>query len=634
MIDWRIEIERNNFRNEVDDSHLERGKWETVIDEISKKILINIETLDEFSLHDIQLNCNSQDKEKVEIIVDCINEKKWPSLEGEMRKLAKLLGEKIAINSSEQFEKWEIIGQKIKNCWPLFESWIEFLPIEDISKNQDIIEQYPNHNNPLELIDTWGVYREKKYWPNVFSHIEECNQFIYDPWLYVEKVSPRYEEFRLKSSMMLRNDLVQKLGWETWLLWVADFPIIYMKQAVIYNINDLDIIKKLIAQVSIIEKIEPTNKMILIVLLIRRFLELCEHIQRNLDYAVKRIEPDEKGIDFKQELKNWEETESFERISSLIDEVVAIAMRDEIGFQIMSSMFKHLEVVSEKKNIIRSQLRTLLISNLAKMCEASDCYKRLLEELNSQTKLLNAAMLFFCLEDSQDDLKQQIIKMILNQYANLLISEKYLWHGNLSFEGDEGKLLWYLSGVISYSNDPYSELTSLVERVLIKSGGWKYNYVEYLESITKVTHCLTVGTMMAEWMQRNGKIPEASIVYRYIWSFAHDWIRWIFDDRNESVTALLISLWARLILVCPDNYVDMTLEASNKLDSLKQQITCLKVLRQNLRNKEPGTELPLTLQKHIYTLFEKSFVVEKQLTSEQNEVAWFTNSIVELTPNI
>jgi hypothetical protein len=140
--------------------------------------------------------------------------------------------------------------------------------------------------------------------------------------------------------------------------------------------------------------------------------------------------------------------------------------------------------------------------------------------------------------------------------------------------------------------------------------------------------------MMTEWMKRTDEVPEANKLYDFIWNFTHKWNRWIFDDRNEKVTALLISLWARLCFMCPDNYANMALEALDELDSLKHQIICLKVLRQNLRQEALDAELPLVIQEKIYSLFIEAFAVEKQLVSEENEITWFTNSILELAPNI
>jgi hypothetical protein len=231
--------------------------------------------------------------------------------------------------------------------------------------------------------------------------------------------------------------------------------------------DDLNIIKSLVRQISNMEKIEPKNKTILTVLLIRQYLNLCENIQRNLDYAVKRVEPNEE-IDYKQELKKWEEHESYEHINSLLDEIVA--MRDEIGFQIMSSMFEYLSVVSEKKYVILSQLRELLISKLATKCETFSCCKELFTKFHTQTKLLNVAMLFSCLNDNKD-LIQQLIEIIFDGYAEFLTTEKYIWNGNIAYESDEGKLPWYLAGIFSQSSDPYLKLISLVDTVLIKGGG-------------------------------------------------------------------------------------------------------------------------------------------------------------------
>jgi len=628
MIDWRIEIGRNNFKIEENDSQFERGKWEVLIADISKKILEHIEHIE--IINNVELcgvqfeEFNSQDKENINTILDCIKQNQWRNLEGESRQIAKLMGEKLALNSCEYFSKWEIIGETIENCWPVYESWIKFLPIKNIINYQNEIEAYPRCDNPLELIDNHGVYGEKEYWKNILSELKACGQFISDPWLYVEKALPKYEEFLLKSSMRVRQDLIQRLGWDEWLLWVSNFPLIYLKQAAIFNIDDLDIITKLVAQVSNMEKIESANKMILIVLLIKRYLAIGEIIQRNLHYAISRVELDTGKVDYREKLKKWEEDESYERINSILD---------EINFEMMLSIFNHLKVENEKKHVILNKLRDLLITKIAKKCETSDCYKKLLLELDTQTKLLNATILFFCLKDNQEFI-QELSKLIFDGYVKLLISEKFFWHGNFNYESDEGKLLWYLAGVFSHRSDPYKILNSIVEKVLINEGGWKYSYDEYLKSITKVTHCLIVGTMMAEWMNKNENIEEAHNLYAFIWELTHKWIRGIFDDRNEKVTALLISLWARLFYLYPDNYIDMSLGALDDIDSLKHQITCLKVLKQNLRNKDQNAKLPQELQEKICLLFSESIAVEKESIRDSNEIRWFNNSILELAPNI
>ncbi|MEW4329181.1 hypothetical protein Q0N12_21315 [Rossellomorea marisflavi] len=543
-----------------------------------------------------------------------------------------LLGSRLADIVKNDFAVWEELAEKIYFYPNMYNAWKNQLPSEIIKKHEEQLFQLPEHNHPLELVQTYGVWRDKQKW-STFNELQLRNyKQSSDIWELVELTLDFNNEFELTQKLIIRGHLLFLVSENKWLRWVASLPMIQMQAAAIEDIRDLDLIEILVKLQE--TQSEDNRHEIVLVLLIRHALELWDKIYNNLDQlSNNKLFANEEDRVFKiekeKELERWKNEEFPERVHNLVNQLDI--KHNKVGRNIATTALLHLKVNKKKSSL--HQFRIELVNQLSQLPNVPGLIKSMIEGSIKPPAILGSILILFA-SDFTDQQFSDVREKIWTAYKDWLKSENFYCSTTFEVSSDEHNLAWMLAGILSSFVNPLQELESLYTFIRTPFEGWGFNSNNFYKSRSRVSHVLIVAAMASEWMIANEQ-EGTNAFYKFLWDKTHTTVRHMGDDHSDVFNTLLIQVWARLKLVLPFDFVKMGEEAVINLDYLKQIILCLQVLRKNLRTNDVKAELDIGVQKKMQIRFDELFpVIRSRYNIEINEINWYLSEYKKLTPDI
>ncbi|MED2972202.1 hypothetical protein P4361_08040 [Fictibacillus sp. B-59209] len=545
-----------------------------------------------------------------------------------------LLGNRLADIVKNDFSVWEELAQIIYYYPRMYNAWKNQLPSEIIKNHEEQLFQLPEHNHPLELVETWGIWRDRQKWSS-FDELQLRNfSQARDSWELAELALDYNNEFELTSKLVIRGDLLFRESESTWLRWVASLPLIQMQAAAIEDIRDLDLFENLIKLLLQETKTEDNRHDIVLVLLVRHALGLWDNIYNNLDqlsnnnWIVNEEDRDFK-IEKEKELEVWKNKEFPKRVHDLVNQLSI--KHNKLGKNTAMTALLNLKV--NKKTSSLHQFRTELVNQLSQLNNVPALIKSLLEGHIKQPAILGSILILFA-SDLTEQQFSEVREKIWAAYKDWLKSEHFSWSTTFEEFSDEHNLAWMLAGLLCSCANPLQELEGLYSFIRTPFEGWRFNSNNFYKSRSRVSHVLIVAAMASEWMIANEQ-EGTNVFYKFLWNKTHTTVRHMGDDHSDVFDTLLIQVWARLKLVLPFDFVKMAEEAVINLDYLKHIILCLQVLRHNLRMTDAQAELDIGVQKKLQIRFVELFpLIRSRYNSEINEINWYLNEYKKLTPDI
>lgn len=543
--------------------------------------------------------------------------------------LCRAIGRKIAEKADNKFDIWGDILSLIDEQYLIYKSWVEHISTDAIRKNKEEINKISEHNHPLELVRTWGYFRDRSYWDSFDENNRINKEKSKDSWEYVESSIKYGSEFRLNSELKFKSDLLQKLGLKEWILWVKDLPLIQIKYIVILDIKSINDVQGLIGVIIELEDIKNFEKEELLCLVIHHTIDLLNKVDNNLNHysnARWTYSDEEKSFseDFKQKLGVWNNDYLSNYISKLVDGI--LNNKDMAGKNVLNYMLRHIEVRSERDKVI-DEFRTEIIKSIIRnKLDIKDIIQNISKEHFNSKTILNSLLLLFSSEDIADEYEKFIFKKMWDEYYTLLNSKIY-WGVPLNSDYDYHKLIWLMAGVLSKLDSPKFKLKELLDAKYVSSEGWNYSIEDHYSSVSNTAHILTVGCMAIEWLgsSKAGKEKDSIELFDFVWEYTHRWVRSLSYQPDE-INELLVQLWARLCLVYDYEMKSRVIETLENMDSLEHILISSKVFLSNINRFNPDIERDEDIKVLVNNKFNMLLPIIKRLYSvDESKIEWYTS---------
>jgi hypothetical protein len=644
QVDWRLRLLRQQSTDSITetfDSLYSDLEWDHILTPIAQVILNYFEDPGNSQQFTNSVSCIKEPARTIAgKILGCVYQREnidW--LSSEAWYLGGRLGRVLAGLTSSDIDEWEKIADRISEFWPLYEAWVNTLPIEHVIRNQAELMKLPECTHPLELVDTWGYMHERKYWSSFMEHVEQNEKYKEDPWHYVDNLYDSNNEFRFSASLKLRSDLLIRLGNETWIAWVIKLPFIEFQEAALSYVEELDTAQALLSNALHLHNADPMNVAVGAVMIVRHNLGLWDKIQENLSNIANsnseywKVRLDTSKI--ANELSNWQDNELPTRVKSLVNNLQI--ENNEIGHKVAFSILRNIKIRNIKKETGLVQFRSSIIKHIAELSlKRPDLVMELvLPTTNKKQGLHSSLLLFFEMLDIwNDDDKRLFRDRLVDIFKMHIKSNEFYWDGKVDYNEDDSQLIWLMAGALSTVDEPLELVVQLLNLVYVPREGWNFDNEEYKSSVTKVAYILVIATMCAEWLIHYKRKKEAVSLYKLTWLRAHQWVRSIFDDFREEVTTVLIQLYARLNFIFPGRYTRMAYDGVQRLDSLRHVTICLRVLLDSLKKDNPDTKLPSNLQRQFHRRYKERFLIIRSYSRmTATDIEWYTKSYELLSPD-
>lgn len=542
--------------------------------------------------------------------------------------LCRAIGKNIAEKTDDKFHLWGDILNLIDEQYIIYKSWVENISESAIKKNREEIYKVSKYDHPLELIRTWGYFRDRSYWDSFDENNRINKEKFKDPWSYVESVIRYGDEFRLSTELKFKSDLLRKLGLKEWILWVKDLPLIQIRYVLVLEVQSANEAQELLTVIIKLEGVEDKEKEELLCLVIHYIIVLLSDINNNLNhYAEGKWAYFEEDKSFskecEQKLDEWDKEYLPNYITKLVDNILNNGGTP--GKNVLIYMLRHINVRNERDKII-GKVRTGIVDSIVRgSLEVEDIIGSIgKEHLNTKTTLNSLILLFSSEKVTQED-KETIFKKMWNDYYELL-EEKNYWHIPLNPNYDDHKLMWLMAGVLSNFDNPRTKLEELLAEVYIATEGWGYDIKDHYSSISNTAHVLVVGVMAIEWMRYNrpNDVTEGMELFDFVWNFTQTWIRTLVYQPDQ-INELLIQLWARVPLVY-DELKGQIVQALEDMDSLEHILVCSQVFLSNIDGLKLDTSDNEAIKELVNNKFNTLFPIINQLYAvDGTKVEWYNS---------
>ncbi|MEK4128688.1 hypothetical protein NYE67_03360 [Solibacillus sp. FSL W8-0474] len=233
--------------------------------------------------------------------------------------------------------------------------------------------------------------------------------------------------------------------------------------------------------------------------------------------------------------------------------------------------------------------------------------------INIQTpaSLLSAMLLHFEGQDSKN--RSEIWEV----YLRVVENNEFFWSYNLQKNLDDYQFLWLTAGILAQQKLPLDSFKLAVNRIKQPTEGWGVQNKELYKMDKRIVHLYTVGTMASEWLLAQERKEEAVQLYNYVFHKTTNYLRKSIPYKNDYINLLITELWARLPLIKPSDYIDITLYTIPLYDEYKHILLALTELYKNSHNK-------MSVRLIMREIHEELFPVEKLIYAhDENILNWY-----------
>ncbi|MEK3764669.1 hypothetical protein [Solibacillus sp. FSL K6-4121] len=233
--------------------------------------------------------------------------------------------------------------------------------------------------------------------------------------------------------------------------------------------------------------------------------------------------------------------------------------------------------------------------------------------INKQTpaSLLSAMLLHFEGQDSKNRSE------IWEAYLSVIEHNEFFWSYNLQKNLDDYQFLWLTAGILAKQKSPVDSFKLAVNRIKQPTEGWGVQNEELYKMDKQIVHLYTVGTMASEWLLAQERKEEAVQLYNYVFHKTTNYLRKPIPYEKDYINLLIIELWARLPLIKPSDYIDITLYTIPLYDEYRHILLALTELYKNAHNK-------MSVKLIMREIYEEFFPLEKIIQAHNKSILkWY-----------
>ena len=545
--------------------------------------------------------------------------------------LCRCIGECLGNMFDYGFAEWKSIHTVIADYWPIYEAWKDQLQCDEIAKFKAQIIELPLHHHVLDLIDSWRLNRDKRYWDGYLEEMDVLKNTRQGVWTAVERGLQGNVDVELNTELRFRGDLIVRLGIYPWLKWVLQFPLFSMQAAALLKIDNIDEALEMTKLILLADKSELVVHPSQQALAVQIAIELLDRIDEQLaHWSSNRWAISEEDELFRQKIelqyKYWQENELPKHLHQLAE--FLSQTWDPENESIIVEMLKSSYQLETGKHRIEGLLRDALVSEVGQNAHIVPCLiEHLLTDVTNPS-LLNSSLFLF-----NSDLEKNTLFLIINRiwgaFSNLIQHPDFYW-GSIH-NSDDGQLAWTMAVMLANQENPKDIFIQTLGSIHVEPEGWEVNSDMYYPLQRNVVYYLIVSAMACEWLMKSTtpNIKEARSLYDEVWKQAHQWIRFTTDDIQENMT-LVSELWARLSTVFQDreDIERYALDGLEQLDELGHILNAFWTLEMNFQRPGIRGDLPIFLQNAIRHKFDELFpIIRKSGHAEDGTIKWYQDTI-------
>lgn len=491
-------------------------------------------------------------------------------------------GKVLAELCTFDYNIWNKVHHTIQHNTDLYLVWLTSLPHEGIEKNIDNIKKIPFYQDPLELVYTWGYYQEKAYRDGFDEYIKSEKEKAINSWELIYNLIRFDNEFTLKPDIEFKSYLLYRYDKEVWLDWIEEFPFLHMKDAALEQVRNIEDVMKLLRHSLLHDNEEMAA------LLIWKYLELVKRITDNLERTSQNFSMDENeakhtaGI--KEQLNEWNKSELPNHMENLTK--ILLKENQSLGIQLALSIIRRIKVKKNQRDGIEAKLRESFITELAKQKDVN--IQSFLKEPLTIGSLLGALLFSYAKENIESE---DYISVLWESYLTLLEQEQFYWDIELHQQEDDFLLLWLLGGILSSFENAILQLREAQNTLNTTTEGWQFNTDSFYKLNRKAVHLLIIGAMAADWLSQVGEQEKAQDLYDFVFEETNARLRQLPDDQLEEFNPLIKQVWARLVMVYPENFNKKAYKAAKNLDHLSHILLALTILLKNIQLEDSDKKM-------------------------------------------
>ncbi len=537
---------------------------------------------------------------------------------------------------------WESASKFVGSFSIGWRDFVEGLSPTDIIANEKTLPTFPTDtSDPADWIDTYSVLREPKQWQAFLAERTQPRANA-DPWQTFERDSRLVGDLRLASSLRFAAQLAHRGGLGLFARWLAAIPLRFLVPTILNEeLKSPDDAHALLEAIFSADLDEDT-KIEFSIFVLMRVVELFTTIWRNLAHGAEARwalpgQDDAWKKKCTDALTEWKQGELNQQAAKIGKVLAASAAGQKVAVYALRNIFT-LTTLDERerdpKVNTRTSIRIAVSKALRQSSTGESVYRRILDGDPRMAAVLAAARLL--VEDTalSTERRQLTASDILKTYTKLLSTSDFYWQTPL--QDDQQELAFCLAAALAEFPGDAAECRwkSIFSTVFEASEGWKSDGTRYYESIPRVAHVCTVGAMAAEWFHHRARACEAAGIFDAVWAVFHDWLRLVDSPvpGDESVTTPIANLWARLLLVHPQDLLKYATSALENIDRLDWSFLAASNLHGNLERE--NKQLDVSLQRQLRDRYNLLMpLIRRQHAVEKQTIDYYQKRADILTPD-
>lgn len=502
------------------------------------------------------------------------------------------IGAALAKLCPPDLKVFEKLAESLYFHHTIYITWLDHLPEDTMEHLESDLMYLPQYEHPLELVESWGYYRDKKYWDSYDEMLLQTKQTSRDEWHFVSSSHNVGSEIRLSSSMRIKNDVLFNTNKKQWIYWVFQLPNIHIQMAAVAHIRSLalwtEILLTLFELTKIEESLDKKKVKIVATLFFYEYLKTAETIDFQLnhwanDRWVYSEEDKEILFSIQGEKEKWQSNEWHEGLKQLIEQLAKA--NNELLIELIKLALCNIQIDALPKKRIYLEVRDVFIM---KLVEEDFTFKQILPNNPTTVSLLVSMQLYYESKDEEE------CSELWTSYLTVIKNKSFYWSTDFNHNLDYFKFAWYSAGILAQQVSPFDQFRKAIKEISWPKEGWIVPTEKVYEVDKQVVHLYIIGAMASEWLLAEEKDEEAVQLYKYVFDETTNYLRSSVPYHLEFVDRLILELWARLSTMYPTDYEEIARETISLYDEYKHILLALTVLHNNTNT---GNELKFLMQK-------------------------------------
>lgn len=418
------------------------------------------------------------------------------------RRLAQYVGTRVPDSALQ----WETIAAELHD-WRAWLAFVEAVPIAVIHAQ---IHDLARMSTDLSTcIDGFGALRDN--FDDALRTLDDMRQRERDNWRWLDTVERFADDARLAPNMSLRSELLARAGALPWLAWATRFPHPVLIACAVNGVDDLDFVEQLVASCHEAPGDSDPRRLTLL-LLIRRCLQLWEHVDRSLERAATTTwgGADEDRAEYERMRADWLETEFPRRCAH----VAATLVASSEGLNVAIVTARHLHAPRQASAAqgpagTSMGFRDCLLRQLGQS-DVDEMISQVLAPPMFSAGVLAGARLALGAPSANR------LDSAFKAYSAWLGSDDFYWASPL--DGHDREIVDTMAAVLAEGPRAVVAARGALAAARRPPQGWGFELDAWLRAVPGVAHVLIVIAAAAAHVHSRGNVQEACDLMDLAWS--------------------------------------------------------------------------------------------------------------------